>query len=231
MFQVELTSYGQTQISAQVIIEGTILLLDQIDNISSLTSISSYSTVYDDEAVGNIKGSIGNVRILDLGNTSYQAKTILFYKTVNNEKKILGGYSQGTPLIQKVNQQLNLFLSFDFSAFTHGFLFSSIQAGFSTATHNTDGLVHIEDPDIESDNQYSVYSKPQVDALLLRNDTELILGTQAAATANWTGVTKRNALYVGMQINYFLPFASAAGSNLTLTLANNTTTDAKYGKP
>jgi len=226
MFQVELTSYGQTQISAQVIIEGTILLLDQIDNISSLTSISSYSTVYDDEAVGNIKGSLGNVRILDLGNTSYQAKTILFYKTVNNEKKILGGYSQGTPLIQKVNQQLNLFLSFDFSAFTHGFLFSSIQAGFSTATHNTDGLVHIEDPDIESDNQYSVYSKPQVDALLLRNDTELILGTQAAATANWTGVTKRNALYVGMQINYFLPFASAAGSNLTLTLANNTTTDA-----
>ena len=226
MFQVELTSYGQTQISAQVIIEGTILLLDQIDNISSLTSISSYSTVYDDEAVGNIKGSLGNVRILDLGNTSYQAKTILFYKTVNNEKKILGGYSQGTPLIQKVNQQLNLFLSFDFSAFTHGFLFSSIQAGFSTATHNTDGLVHIEDPDIESDNQYSVYSKPQVDELLKNKDTELIRGTQTVSTASWTGNTVRNRLYEGMCINYFLPFAGKASSTLQLTLSNGNITDA-----
>ena len=165
MFQVTLTSYGQSQISSIVIIDGVILLYDYIANIASLVTISSYTVTLDEEACGNLKGVVGNVRIQDLSSTQYQAKTILFYKKDGNDKKILGGYSQETPIVQKTSTSLSLFISLDFSAFTNGFLFSSIQAGYPVAANNSDGLVHIENPNIVSDDSYSVYSKSQVDNL------------------------------------------------------------------
>lgn len=56
-----------------------------------------------------------------------------------------------------------MFLSFDFSVFTNGFQFALVQAGFSPASQNVDGLVHIEDPNVEFDDSYSVYSKVQID--------------------------------------------------------------------
>ena len=233
MFIVELTSYGQTVVSSQVIIDGIILLYDYIDDISSLSSISSYTQNLDEEACGNINKTIGNVRIYDASSSEYQAKTILFYIKDGNEKKIIAGYSQPTALIQKSGSPLTLFMSFDFSAFTHGFLFSSIQAGYGNASHNTDGIVHIENPDITTDDAFSVYSKLQTDALFeeaiedATNDShELIMGTQTASVAAWTGVTKRSALYVGMTINYFLPYAGKANSTLNLTLADGTTSGA-----
>ena len=233
MFIAELTSYGQTVVSSQVIIDGIILLYDYIDDISSLSSISSYTQNLDEEACGNINKAIGNVRIYDASSSEYQAKTILFYIKDGNEKKIIAGYSQPTALIQKSGSPLTLFMSFDFSAFTHGFLFSSIQAGYGNASHNTDGIVHIENPDITTDDAFSVYSKLQTDALFeeaiedATNDShELIMGTQTASVAAWTGVTKRSALYVGMTINYFLPYAGKANSTLNLTLADGTTSGA-----
>lgn len=231
MFTVTLTDYGQSQISSLVIIDGIVLLYDYIADISSVSSLSGYTVQLDEEACGNLKNNVGNVFIRDLSSSEYQAKTILFYRVVDSNKRILGGYSQSAPILQKNTDILSLYLSLDFSAFTNGFLFSSIQAGYSTASHNTDGLLHIENPGIQSDDDYSVYSKTQTDALAAQTVKDahyFVKGTQSTSTYAWTGNIGVSALYDGLVINYFLPFAGVSSSyaQLTLTLANGTTTSA-----
>ena len=163
MYNIVLTNYGNTQISNKVILDGVILLSDYISNISTVTSVTGYSVKLDIQARGNVKDKIGNILIRDDSTNTYTAKTILFYKNVNSEKKIIAGFSQNSAIINKLNKAINLFLSFDFSVFTNGFQFALVQAGFSQASQNVDGLVHIEDPNIEFDDSYSVYSKVQID--------------------------------------------------------------------
>lgn len=163
MYNIVLTNYGNTQISNKVVLDGVILLSDYISNISTVTSVTGYSVKLDIPARGNVKDKIGNILIRDDSSNTYIAKTILFYKNVNSEKKIIAGFSQNTAIINKLNKSINLFLSFDFSSFTNGFQFALVQAGFSPASQNVDGLVHIEDPDVEFDDSYSVYSKVQID--------------------------------------------------------------------
>ena len=163
MYNIVLTNYGNTQISNKVILDGVILLSDYISNISTVTSVTGYSVKLDIPARGNVKDKIGNILIRDDSTNTYTAKTILFYKNVNSEKKIIAGFSQNTAIINKLNKAINLFLSFDFSAFTNGFQFALVQAGFSQASQNVDGIVHIEDPNVEFDDSYSVYSKVQID--------------------------------------------------------------------
>lgn len=163
MYNIVLTNYGNTQISSKVILDGVILLSDYISNISTVTSVTGYSVKLDIPARGNVKDKIGNILIRDDSTNTYAAKTILFYKNVNSEKKIIAGFSQNSAIINKLNKAINLFLSFDFSVFTNGFQFALVQAGFSQASQNVDGLVHIEDPNVEFDDSYSVYSKVQID--------------------------------------------------------------------
>lgn len=163
MYNIVLTNYGNTQISSKVILDGVILLSDYISNISTVTSVTGYSVKLDIPARGNVKDKIGNILIRDDSTNTYTAKTILFYKNVNSEKKIIAGFSQNSAIINKLNKAINLFLSFDFSVFTNGFQFALVQAGFSQASQNVDGLVHIEDPNVEFDDSYSVYSKVQID--------------------------------------------------------------------
>ena len=163
MYNIVLTNYGNTQISNKVILDGVILLSDYISNISTVTSVTGYSVKLDIPARGNVKDNIGNILIRDDSTNTYTAKTILFYKNVNSEKKIIAGFSQNSAIINKLNKAINLFLSFDFSVFTNGFQFALVQAGFSQASQNVDGLVHIEDPNVEFDDSYSVYSKVQID--------------------------------------------------------------------
>ena len=163
MYNIVLTNYGNTQISNKVILDGVILLSDYISNISTVTSVTDYSVKLDIPARGNVKDKIGNILIRDDSTNTYTAKTILFYKNVNSEKKIIAGFSQNSAIINKLNKAINLFLSFDFSVFTNGFQFALVQAGFSQASQNVDGLVHIEDPNVEFDDSYSVYSKVQID--------------------------------------------------------------------
>lgn len=163
MYNIVLTNYGNTQISNKVILDGVILLSDYISNISTVTSVTGYSVKLDIPARGNVKDKTGNILIRDDSTNTYVAKTILFYKNVNSEKKIIAGFSQNSAIINKLNKAINLFLSFDFSVFTNGFQFALVQAGFSQASQNVDGLVHIEDPNIDFDDNYSVYSKVQID--------------------------------------------------------------------
>lgn len=199
MYNVVLTNYGNTQISSKVILDGVILLSDYISNISTVTSVTGYSVKLDIQARGNVKDKIGNILIRDDSTNAYTAKTILFYKNVNSEKKIIAGFSQNSAIINKVNKAINLFLSFDFSVFTNGFQFALVQAGFSQASQNVDGLVHIEDPNVEFDDSYSVYSKVQIDNKLssyaqtsdiptktsqLTNDSNFINQHQSIKTIN-----------------------------------------------
>lgn len=199
MYNIVLTNYGNTQISNKVILDGVILSSDYISNISTVTSVTGYSVKLDIPARGNVKDKIGNILIRDDSTNTYTAKTILFYKNVNSEKKIISGFSQNSAIINKLNKAINLFLSFDFSVFTNGFQFVLVQAGFSQASQNVDGLVHIEDPNIEFDDSYSVYSKVQIDNKLssyaqtsdiptktsqLDNDSNFITQHQSIKTIN-----------------------------------------------
>ena len=199
MYNIVLTNYGNTQISNKVILDGVILLSDYISNISTVTSVTGYSVKLDIPARGNVKDKIGNILIRDDSSNTYTAKTILFYKNVNSEKKIIAGFSQNSAIINKLNKAINLFLSFDFSVFTNGFQFALVQAGFSQASQNVDGLVHIEDPNVEFDDSYSVYSKVQIDNKLssyaqtsdiptktsqLTNDSNFITQHQSIKTIN-----------------------------------------------
>lgn len=199
MYNIVLTNYGNTQISNKVVLDGVILLSDYISNISTVTSVTGYSVKLDIQARGNVKDKIGNILIRDDSTNTYVAKTILFYKNVNSEKKIIAGFSQNSAIINKLNKAINLFLSFDFSVFTNGFQFALVQAGFSQASQNVDGLVHIEDPNVEFDDSYSVYSKVQIDNKLssyaqtsdiptktsqLTNDSNFITQHQSIKTIN-----------------------------------------------
>lgn len=57
-------------------------------------------------------------------------------------------------------------------------------------------------------------------------DSEFIVDTRTAAGASLTGLTKSSALFDGMQITFWLAYASAANATLTLTFPDTTTTGA-----
>ena len=233
MFTITLTSYGQSQVSSQVSIDGFMLLYDYIADVSSVTDTTGYTIQLDDETRGNYKNSVGSLVIKDLSNLEYQAKTILLYKVAGGYKRILGGYSQNSPIVQKNTDILNVCIAFDFSAFTNGFSFSYTQAGISTASHNSDGILHIENPSITSDDSYSVYSKIQTDSLATqstKNAHYLVKGTQSSSTQTWTGNLNIDALYEGLVINYLLPYTGTSSnySTLTLTLADGTSAGPYY---
>lgn len=59
------------------------------------------------------------------------------------------------------------------------------------------------------------------------SNTEVIVGTQTAATGAWTGVASFSELRDGQQIVYWLPYAGSGNATLNLTLAGGSTTGAK----
>ena len=60
----------------------------------------------------------------------------------------------------------------------------------------------------------------------LKAQTDIIVGTQTATTAAWTGVSALTALTDGTQITYWLPQTSGSNAKLNLTLKDGTTTGA-----
>ncbi len=58
------------------------------------------------------------------------------------------------------------------------------------------------------------------------SNTEIIVGTQTAATGAWTGIASFSSLVDGQQIVYWLPYAGSGNASLNLTLANSSTTGA-----
>ncbi len=59
-----------------------------------------------------------------------------------------------------------------------------------------------------------------------RNGVYYVKGTQTAATGSWTGNIPVPALYDGLTIMYYLPYAGSGNATLNLTLSNGTTTGA-----
>ena len=60
-----------------------------------------------------------------------------------------------------------------------------------------------------------------------RNGIYYVKGTQTAATGAWTGSIPVPALYDGLTIMYYLPYAGSGNATLNLTLSDGTTTGAK----
>lgn len=56
---------------------------------------------------------------------------------------------------------------------------------------------------------------------------EFIQGTQTSSTGSWTGETQQSALYEGMTIIYYLPYAGSGNATLNLTFPDGTTSGAK----
>lgn len=63
-------------------------------------------------------------------------------------------------------------------------------------------------------------------ALQALSNTEVVVGTQTAATGSWTGVAGFSSLKDGQQIVYWLPYAGSGSASLNLTLSNGTKTGA-----
>lgn len=59
-----------------------------------------------------------------------------------------------------------------------------------------------------------------------RNGVYYVKGTQTAATGAWTGVIPVPALYDGLTIMYYLPYAPSGNATLNLTLSTGATTGA-----
>ena len=61
----------------------------------------------------------------------------------------------------------------------------------------------------------------------IKGSIHTVIGTQDAATGSWTGnLTSIDALYDGLTIAYYLPYAGSGNASLNLTLKNNITTGA-----
>lgn len=58
------------------------------------------------------------------------------------------------------------------------------------------------------------------------SNTEVVVGTQTAATGSWTGVASFSSLKDGQQIVYWLPYAGSGYASLNLTLSTGATTGA-----
>lgn len=74
---------------------------------------------------------------------------------------------------------------------------------------------------------YNKATAAQTTAQQALSNTELIVGTQTAATGAWTGVASFASLVDGQQIAYWLPFAGSGNATLNLTLSGGGTTGAK----
>ena len=231
MFQVLLTPYGQTVVSDLICIDQIILLSQQVDvtEISSSYAAGDSYVVYDKGAKGNLKGTVGNVFIEDLTSEAYNVKTILFCKVSDSTSIPVCGYSQSTDIISKTSSPISLSIPFDFSNLTNGFTFASIQAGYATASSNSDGLLHLENPNISSDDSYSVYSKQQVDSLIptVNNSTITI-----KVNNNDEGNTFTTNASSNTSINLGLATVAVSGSysdlNNTPTNVSSFTNDSGY---
>ena len=73
----------------------------------------------------------------------------------------------------------------------------------------------------------SANSKVEEVANALDASTDVIVGTQTAATGSWTGVAKFSELKDGQRIAYWLPYDGSGNATLNLTLSTGSTTGAK----
>jgi ribosomal protein L7/L12 len=174
MGTIKLTSYGSS-LRKPVNINGFVLtsVYYQAEDIYLLDVISdlTYSDLYFEETdcQGNVyQDGSGRVRVKDDSESEYVAYSMLFYTNHEGTKKIVAVLTsdQHDYVISKKSDAINKFINLDLSVFQYGVSFSSYISGSRIATQNSDGLLHIDDPNTSIDDNYSIYTKSQVDALI-----------------------------------------------------------------
>lgn len=103
---------------------------------------------------------------------------------------------------------------------------ANIKAGTLTTSHVTADFGETLDLSSNAGINQRVQKVYEDMNALARNQAELIVGTQTAATAAWTGVSALSALKDGTQITYWLPQTSSSSATLDLTLKDGSTTGA-----
>lgn len=195
MGTIKLTSYGSS-LRGSVKIDGFVLtsVYYNADEIYLLDVISdlTYSDLYFDET--NCQGNVypdggGRVRVKDDSDSEYVAYSMLFYTNYESEKKIVAVLTsdQNDYVISKNSDAINKFINLDLSVFQYGVSFSSYVSGSRIATQNSDGLLHIDDPNTSIDDSYSVYSKSQVDGLVSNFVESSDIPTNVSAFQNDAG--------------------------------------------
>lgn len=195
MGTIKLTSYGSS-LREPVNINGFVLtsVYYSADEIYLLDVISdlTYSDIYFEET--DCQGNVypdggGRARVKDDSDSEYTAYSMLFYTNYEGEKKIVAVLTsdQNDYVISKNSDAINKFINLDLSAFQYGVSFSSYVSGSRIATQNSDGLLHINDPNTSIDDSYSVYSKSQVDGLVSNFVESSDIPTNVSAFQNDAG--------------------------------------------
>ena len=171
MISLTLTSLGST-LSGMINIDG-IVLSSKLS--SSPSDIQSLSTTYlDYESKGNIYNDSFRLAIVDDSSETYTAYSIILYTIVNNVKKAVAYYTSDQPIITKTSEAVHKYIQFEnFSSPITGIILQSIASAARSGNGTTDGLIHIEDTTTSLDDNYSVYSKSQVDSLIPKKVSDL----------------------------------------------------------
>lgn len=187
MLDLTLTNYANSLSNNQLNFDGFVLIgegsnITDITSLDLLSNIPLSSILFEDEASsGSVYyfeedeqfGTSCRIHIQDNSFTTYTALGILFYTVVDSVKHILGGFlysdrestMTGMLLIKKEGEPISLWLSFN--PIPKIIKFQATIASPKTAhAGSIDGQIHIEDENIKYDDNYSVYSKLQVDSLL-----------------------------------------------------------------
>lgn len=221
MISLTLTSYGST-LSGLVNIDGFVLsskLTSVYENISSLSD-----NYLDCDSCGNIYNNSFRLVVDDTSSNSYTAYSIVLYTIVSSVKKAVAYYSSDQPIvIKESSDHIHKFIQFfNIGGSITSILLQSISSSSRSSDNNTDGMVHIEDESTSLDDNYSVYSKSQVDSLLsssiptnvssFTNDAGYITAASLPTVNNSTITIKVNSDASGDT------FTTNASSNKTINL-------------
>ena len=149
-----------------------------------------------------------------------QERPLILGVCVSDEPIVLNSSLRLFVNIEETNNVFRLSADFD-GMVTQGLLDNILETYVTTDTDQdiTGEKVFTESNLIIGDDTIKHYS--------FKHGQEFIIGTQAASTNAWTGVSVQDTLYDGMCINFYLPYAGTTdAATLTLTLANGNTTAA-----
>lgn len=222
MGTIKLTSYGSS-LREPVKINGFVLssVYYQADDIYLLDVISDLTSsdlcFEETSCQGNVySNGSGRVRVKDISESEYIAYSILFYTNYEGTKKIVAVLTSDKHdyIISKNSDTINKFINLDLSVFQYGVSFSSYVSGSRIATQNSDGILHIDDPNTSIDDSYAVYTKSQVDTLLPTKLSDLENDVGFISDSTGTGVyvtTDTDQLVEGSKTFYSL-FIDTDGS-------------------
>jgi len=224
--------FSMTEITAHLVSEK--LTREQCRSMTPETFSASYgSSAYALHVRSSVSSEI-NLALTSSANdnapTGYSV-VIQGYLVSQEQQVVLGVCVSDEPIVADISLRLfvnieetnNVFrLSADFDGMvTQGLLDDILETYVTTDT----------DQDITGEKTFTESSlkigSDTIKHYSFKHGQEFVIGTQTASTNAWTGVSVQDALYDGMCINFYLPYAGTTdAATLTLTMANGSTTAA-----